>query len=483
MHAVLQRLRTRRRTHLVFGYFPTGDNLRAANWVERLSERPDPGLGLRSHAAVEWADKNEMGFDTSTGERVQAFSTSSVRVTVALTGLAVAVIYVVADRLIEDVLAIEAWWGQVIEVLVMALVTGTVLWFGVLRPLHGQVQREAERAEAEREALLSASSLQRFEGRLHRGLEMASNEQMVYETLRKAADQTLGDGSLELLLADSREAHLEQVLATSDTAGSHCPVELPQDCPAVRHSQTLVFSSSEELDSCPQLHGRLIGPCSATCVPLSVGGRSIGVLHSVDNHLAPPTGDTLHKLEAIALQAGSRIGMLRVMASTTLQAATDPLTGLLNRRSFEDQVHQLIGRHQPFTLAMGDLDHFKAVNDTHGHEFGDRALRLFARTMKTSLRVEDLTSRYGGEEFVIAFPNCSVEQATDGLERVRAALLAAVDGGTVPAFTVSFGVAHSDDGSTLAEICRLADGALFRAKQEGRDRIVVHNSDNQSSVA
>ncbi len=423
-----------------------------------------------------------MSFDRSDGRRVSSLSTTSALATVGSTGFAVGLMYVVADRLIEDVLEIETWWGELLEVVVMALVTSMILWWGVLRPLHAKVQAEADRAEAQHQALLNAASLQQFEGQLHRGLEMASTEPMVYDTLRKAALKAAPDVTVELLMADSSKAHLKQALSTADTAGSHCPVEMPQDCPAVRQSQTLVFNSNAELDSCPQLDGRAIGACSATCIPLSIGGRSIGVLHAVGEHRQPPAGDALQKLEAVALQAGSRIGLLRVMASTTLQAATDPLTGLLNRRSFEDQVHQMISRHQPFVLAMGDLDHFKNVNDTHGHEVGDRALRLFARTMRGSLRAEDLTSRYGGEEFVVVFPGCSVEQAVDGLERIQQALVTALGEATVPDFTVSFGVAHSDDGSTLADICRLADTALFRAKQEGRNRIVTAGGGNRPSA-
>ena len=137
----------------------------------------------------------------------------------------------------------------------------------------------------------------------------------------------------------------------------------------------------------------------------------------------------MSRLEALATQAGARLGMLRVMEATHLQAATDPLTGLLNRRSFENKVQDLLRRREPFTLAMGDLDHFKVLNDTHGHDAGDRALRLFSRTMREAVRTGDLVSRYGGEEFVIAFPGLSVEAAARALGRIQEQLVLALSGG------------------------------------------------------
>ena len=88
-------------------------------------------------------------------------------------------------------------------------------------------------------------------------------------------------------------------------------------------------------------------------MPVSVGGRSIGVLHTVAADGEPPTKAQVDRLEAIATHAGSRIGMLRVMSATTLQAATDPLTGLLNRRAFENKTHALLKHSRPFALGDG----------------------------------------------------------------------------------------------------------------------------------
>jgi len=122
---------------------------------------------------------------------------------------------------------------------------------------------------------------------------------------------------------------------------------------------------------------------------------------------------------------------------------------------------------------MGDLDTFKSLNDTHGHDAGDRALRLFAQTLRACLRPEDLACRYGGEEFVVVLPRCSLEDATAALERVQEQLVLNLSQGEVPPFTVSFGVAESGADDSLEGLIRAADAALLRAKATGRNRVVI----------
>jgi diguanylate cyclase (GGDEF)-like protein len=130
---------------------------------------------------------------------------------------------------------------------------------------------------------------------------------------------------------------------------------------------------------------------------------------------------------------------------------------------------------------MADLDHFKALNDAHGHETGDRGLRLFAQTLKTSLRGEDLLARYGGEEFAAVLPKCTTENAEVILERVRVSFTTALQAAGLPLVTASFGVVASHADETLASSLRRADVALFQAKHEGRDRIVVHDLDRPAA--
>lgn len=214
---------------------------------------------------------------------------------------------------------------------------------------------------------------------------------------------------------------------------------------------------------------------SAVCVPVSIMGRTVGVIHATGEPGAKADDDCVHDLTTLAKLAGARIGLLRVMAETQLQASTDTLTGLLNRRSFSERVAAVPGHLYPIAVAMADLDHFKTLNDTYGHETGDRALRLFARVLRDTLRSSDLSSRHGGEEFAIAFPDCSAVDASKALHTVRTQLDAAITVGGLPEFTVSFGVTESDPGEDLESVLRRADDALLQAKRDGRDRVVLYD--------
>jgi diguanylate cyclase (GGDEF)-like protein len=365
--------------------------------------------------------------------------------------------------------------AQLVECAVIACVSACLMWPIVLRPLRRQTIAARHEAAQREAALLADRDTQEFHARLHRALEMSNVEDAAYKVAQRAMDVLVPTMTAHLMLADSSEAHLKLAIEATSTNGvSGCGVVSPHDCPAIRKGQTAVYPDDRELDACPWLVGRAEAPSGAVCIPVSTIGRSIGVLHVPGTLEQLPTPATVSKLEAVAEQVGGRIGTLRVMEKTHLQAATDPLTGLLNRRSLENQAQQLIHGAVPFALAMGDLDHFKKLNDTHGHDAGDRALRQFARVMRTVLRSEDIVSRFGGEEFVVVLPGLTATVAGAALRRVQEQLLVNVGGGAMPPVTVTFGIADSRDAASLEELIRLADLALFRGKREGRNRIITH---------
>jgi diguanylate cyclase (GGDEF)-like protein len=122
---------------------------------------------------------------------------------------------------------------------------------------------------------------------------------------------------------------------------------------------------------------------------------------------------------------------------------------------------------------MADLDHFKALNDTYGHATGDRALVLFAEVLRTSFRSEDIVGRHGGEEFVIALPTCTVRNAQKFLDALRSRLDAAITVAGLPHYTASFGVVEAFGKEDVPTLISRADAALFVAKRDGRDRVVV----------
>ena len=348
----------------------------------------------------------------------------------------------------------------VLSVLIVVLgAAGIGLWFLVVAPMR------------------RSGAVEGYRRRFHQGLEMADTEDEALEVTGRALGQACPKVPVELLLADSSQAHLYQAVTSGpDPAGPGCAVSSPRGCAAVRRGQATVFDSSEAVGACPRLRDRPGGPCSAVCTPVTVLGRTIGVLHATGPVGRPPAEQTRDTLEATGAQIGSRLGVIRAMSQSQLQASTDPLTGLLNRRSLEDRVQDMRREGTPFAVAMADLDHFKALNDSFGHETGDRALRLFSRTLAETARVEDVVARYGGEEFVVVFPRCSAREAAEVLERVRANLRTALAGGEVPEFTCSAGVAEAAPEELFQDALRAADEALLGAKRSGRDRVLIASS-------
>jgi diguanylate cyclase (GGDEF)-like protein len=276
----------------------------------------------------------------------------------------------------------------------------------------------------------------------------------------------------EMLIADSSRAHFQRAL-TNGQDFEGCGVVSPLDCPAATVGHALVFPSSGALNACPYLKDRPSGACSAACLPVSIAGRTVGVTHAIGPDGTPPAETDIETLTFTSRRGSERVAMIRAFATSQTQAQTDPLTGLLNRRSLENAVRDLRNEKVPYALAYGDLDHFKVLNDTHGHEAGDQALRLFARVLNDSLRPNDICARYGGEEFVIVLPDCATDVATIVLERVRESLALALSAGRVPPFTVTFGVASSTYAASFDEIVAIADRALLDAKSAGRNRVAI----------
>lgn len=164
----------------------------------------------------------------------------------------------------------------------------------------------------------------------------------------------------------------------------------------------------------------------------------------------------------------------------TDESIHDPLTGVINRREFERQFQKMlqhsIRHNRPLTVAMLDLDHFKNINDTHGHQLGDEFLKNFCSVVEGNLRPGDVFARYGGEEFIAVLPDSDAMGARRVAERLR--LLAGGSGvkrnGKMVSTTVSIGLAtFPADGSTVEQLLAAADRALYGAKAAGRDRVEV----------
>ena len=172
----------------------------------------------------------------------------------------------------------------------------------------------------------------------------------------------------------------------------------------------------------------------------------------------------------------------RSLQEVQRDAATDALTGLNNRRTFEAKLREAAGYAMnsgaPLSLAIFDVDHFKRVNDTWGHQIGDQVLRLVASTLTSLIRPTDIAARYGGEEFGIILPATPTASAAEVSNRIRRAfegkrMIARNSDTTIDGLTVSAGVARYDPGEPLSDWVERADKALYAAKEAGRNRVMV----------
>jgi diguanylate cyclase (GGDEF)-like protein len=159
-----------------------------------------------------------------------------------------------------------------------------------------------------------------------------------------------------------------------------------------------------------------------------------------------------------------------------LAATRDALTNVANRRELENQMNMMVTEftektRESFSVIFADADHFKRVNDTFGHSVGDQVLIDFARLLTQETYSGELVGRYGGEEFVVLCPDTNLQEAVRRAERLRTTLRKAKIGGIDRLkVTASFGVAQAEPGDTVESVLRRADKALYKAKEEGRDR-------------
>jgi diguanylate cyclase (GGDEF)-like protein len=188
--------------------------------------------------------------------------------------------------------------------------------------------------------------------------------------------------------------------------------------------------------------------------------------------------ETRRTAEWLASQAAIALENAKLHHLVQRQATTDDLTGLVNRRRFIEALESEIVRANtfgsPLSVVLGDLDHFKLVNDRFGHHTGDEVLRQFAELVRQHLREVDVPGRIGGEEFAIVLPETDAAGAVAVAERVRRSLRSVrpmPERGS--AVTASFGVAQLALGETGDEVLRRADVALYRAKGEGRNTVRV----------
>jgi diguanylate cyclase (GGDEF)-like protein len=303
-----------------------------------------------------------------------------------------------------------------------------------------------------------------FTNDLVEALDLADSEVEVCATYHRAVRLAFPEMTPQFLLANNSETQLLPQLSESPCA---CAAPAPQGCPVLRKARTLRHKPDGGLARCP----RLLDPeADVTCAAISVRGQAVGVLQLIGRPREVRYAETLAPL---GLALGARLGVVRTLDERELQASTDALTGLANRRAMNDALRRLDLTDSGYAVVSADLDHFKRLNDTYGHDTGDRCLKLFAQALRDASRAGDLACRPGGEEFTLLLPDASAQAAAAVAERVRQRL-SELSRAAGLGFTASFGVAARAAGGDPAEaLLRSADQALYSAKEAGRDRVAI----------
>ena len=233
--------------------------------------------------------------------------------------------------------------------------------------------------------------------------------------------------------------------------------------------------------------GELAGAQQIT-VPLLGRGRVLGVLSLTRDDAAQVfSADDLDAIQTFAGQASGAIENVMLHQEARRLSVTDPLTGLWNFRYLQLQAERELESSErfdrPLSLLIADLDHFKSINDQHGHPVGDEVLVEVAARLRDATRVPDVVARYGGEEFVVLLPGTDAQGAAATAERIRAAVAGVPvasaargpDGAPLRLMvTCSVGVAtYPADGRTVAALLRNADAAMYTAKRGGRNQVAV----------
>jgi diguanylate cyclase (GGDEF)-like protein len=296
------------------------------------------------------------------------------------------------------------------------------------------------------------------------------------------------------VIANSRD-----VVEVVATWGNSTPFQTnfePKDCLALRRARLHRFDGELASLSCVHLDGNR--PVDSMCVPMMAHGETLGLLY-----IRPGSGHTCDRLatekvaseerlaRTLAEQSALALANLNMRDALKMQSIRDQLTGLFNRRyleeSFNRELRRATRKQSALSILMIDVDHFKNLNDTFGHEAGDAVLRSLGTLLKEHFRAEDIVCRYGGEEFTVILPETDLEaahQRSNELCQAAKQMLVQHRGETLRSISLSVGVAiFGEHGTTADSLLHAADAALYLAKKQGRDRVVIADRGEQLSKA
>jgi diguanylate cyclase (GGDEF)-like protein len=272
------------------------------------------------------------------------------------------------------------------------------------------------------------------------------------------------------------ERNLAEATATWGEMRKDSLVFAPNDCWAIRRGS---IHPADDLQAQLRCSHTQADSGNCLCVPLVGNGETLGILH-LQGFRSVPGSHEHAVLATMAARTGVTLANIRLRENLFRQSIRDGLTGLYNRRYLDDALlleeRRCKRSGQLFGVMMIDLDHFKQVNDTYGHEAGDAVLQRFAEVLRKQTRGGDIPCRYGGEEFTVVLPGASLAQSQQRAQTLREAVVAETfshGGQDLGRISVSIGVAEfPHSGDDALEVLHAADRALYEAKHGGRNRVV-----------
>ena len=304
-------------------------------------------------------------------------------------------------------------------------------------------------------------------------MQAARSESEAYMVLKRHLERILRGATALVLNRNNSANRLEARTPTPPhwAIGDALESAEPESCLAVRTGRPYQQRGGQELlpcDVCGSLDGR------SSCVPALVGGEVIGSV--LVEHKQRVDDRELQQLRSIVGEAAPVVSNLRNLAVAQARAATDALTGLANKREAEETLKRMIAQSGRMAISLAavmfDLDHFKLINDTHGHGKGDEVLAATAAAALGEVRESDFVARYGGEEFLMLLPATNRHGAMETAEKVRTAIAEIRIPEVSRLISASFGIAvFPDDSGDAGELIRNADRALYAAKAAGRNRV------------
>jgi diguanylate cyclase (GGDEF)-like protein len=323
--------------------------------------------------------------------------------------------------------------------------------------------RPADRVERRQRASAPTSVVapksERVE-RLNRGLDLVFELDQLWTLSARAINQVAPGTSAQLLTADEEGALEQALVAGPDPFHRGCTVPDREMCPAMRLDRVMRFENSEYLDACPFLAIREDGPLSAVCIPFRSQRSQAGVLHTTAPVDAPTSDAHVDELTVALALIGKRN---HDITSGSEDSGAEVL---------ESTIDQLVQQETEFAVALVHLDNFRLYNRAHGLDIGDAAVQRFDQVARRVVRPEDLVVGDGGDEFFMVFPNTTAKGAAVVCDRLRSELAASFVDNGVPRFTVSIGVADTDDGATFDELLAVIERAVVHAEAAGHDLVV-----------